>query len=96
MTTSIFQTIANEILKQLPEECKTYQQDIEVQDYTFVVDVDYSFDVTESIGTTFESYDFERITDVENEAIEIKSVIAIDEMSNEIDIDTNEIQTLLN
>lgn len=98
LSTTDYQSIANCILANRPDESKAFELEYETTDYVMFLEVSYDFDTKELIGGSFEGRDFENLTEVYNETFDVVSceIYSIEGEPIETDFNENILLNLLN
>lgn len=98
LSTTDYSNIAKMILANVPDESKTFEVEFATDTYTVFVEVDYDVEYREVIGGSYEGWDFERLSEISYERLDVVSVEAYDNEGDTINIEisTSTIEKLLN
>lgn len=100
ISNTAYNTIANEILSNLPDVDKSYTAEIEINNLTYFVDIEYTVEYQDAIGGSYENREYEIISELVGEEIYITEMVVYNEDADSeyfaTDAEINELYTILN
>lgn len=98
LSTTDYSNIAKQILANIPDESKAFEVEVSVGELTVFVEVDYDVEYREVIGGSYEGWDFERLSEIAYERIEVLNAEIYDNEGETagIEVCASTIEKLLN
>lgn len=98
LSTADYSNIAKQILTNLPDESKTFEVEVLIGTYTVFVEADYDVEYRVVIGGSYEGWDFERLSEIAYERIEVLNAEVYDYESDTtgVEVSTSTIEKFLN
>lgn len=98
LSTADYSNIAKQILANVPDESKAFEVEILIGIYTVFVEVDFDVEYREVIGGSYEGWDFERLSEIAYERIEVLNAEVYDNEGDTavIEVSTSIIEEFLN
>lgn len=98
LSTAYYSNIGKQILANIPDESKAFEVEVLIGTYTVFVEADYDVEYREVIGGSYEGWDFERLSEIAYERIEVLNAEVYDNEGDTagIEVSTSTIEKFLN
>lgn len=98
LSTNDYSNIAKQILANVPDESKTFEVEVSVGELTVFVEADYDVEYREVTGGSYEGWDFERLSEISYERLDVVSAAVYDNEGDAagIEVSTSTIEKFLN